>query len=196
MLGKRATHLNCIFKFLIRLSLLGLLHTAWREVLGREILLRRRGVAALAPKAEATSLEPALRFPKTSIPAPEEMAQLQEEGSHGKEALFDLAGTGRWDPDQGGPVVASAQGLRAWTLEPQGRLNPGNTTLQQPLCLSLLLYRGEQNLILRNSLCLVGLISTKCLEQQSNYSVKHRVAIIIITIITTKLFRGMRPREK
>lgn len=84
---------------------------------------------------------------------------------------------------------ASAQGLRAWTLEPQGRLNLGNTTLQQPLCISLPLCKGEQNLIPRNSLRLMGLISIKCLEQQSNYSVKHRVAIII-TIITIKHFRG------
>ena len=37
MLGK-ATHLNRIFKLLVRLGLLRLLHTARREVLGREIL--------------------------------------------------------------------------------------------------------------------------------------------------------------
>lgn len=45
-------------------------------------------MAALPTKVEATStLEPASRFPKTSVPAPEETAHLQDR-SHEKEGTL------------------------------------------------------------------------------------------------------------
>lgn len=50
---EKATHLNCIFELLIWLSLFSLLHTAWREVLGRKTLWQKGRLATLVPTAES-----------------------------------------------------------------------------------------------------------------------------------------------